>query len=61
MLDFLFLKYETTVIATIIGATIGFFILIAVKNAVKSVSDKLPLKLIGETCYEIKLSISLLL
>ena len=61
MLDFLFLKYETTVIATMIGATIGFFILIAVKNAVKSVSDKHPLKLIGKICYEIKLSISVTL
>ena len=36
MFDFLFLKYETTVIAAIIGATIGLFILETVKNAVKS-------------------------
>ena len=61
MFDFLFAKYETTVIATIIGATIGFFIFMGLKVIAKTLSDKHPLKRIAKICYEINIQISVTL
>ena len=60
MLDLLFLKYETTVIATIIGVIVGVFTLVAVKKIYDTLSDKNPLKLIGKICYEISIDIGLI-
>ena len=61
MFDFLFAKYETTMIATIIGGIIALFIFMGLKVIAKTLSDKHPLKRIAKICYEIKLEISVIL
>ena len=60
MFDLLFLKYETTIIATIIGVICGVFILVMAKKIYDVLSDKNPLKFIGKICYNLKLDIGVI-
>lgn len=60
MFDFLFLKYETTLIATIIGGIIGFFILITAKRFTQFLIRKNPINFIGKIYDEIECTISVL-